>query len=311
MACIGHQKGKRMRALRIVLPSIVLSSFVVMVSAAAAVETVTPVIDSPPMRCATVKGDDPMSPRVVPNLSAGIEELQANHFARAAAHFRPLAEDGNVDAERNLGALLLREGCNIPTDKKAGLSWLLKAAEKHDAEAQFLYAQALMYGNGTPEDDKGALQWAKRAANAGYMQAQVLVGYIYFAGRGVPIDKHDGIVWTVKAAEQGAPVGLSNLAKCYLKGEGVAKDLNRAMFLMAAAQQRIPPGQFQLITRFNQTRYTIARQLSVEQVRSIEKEAEKWAPGAGSLANVLADAEHWTPASKKQTGEHAADLETN
>lgn len=299
-----------MRVLKCALPGFVLSGLFVMSSAAAAVEASTPLLVSPPLRCSAVKGDDPISPRIVPNLSVGIAELQANHFARAAAHFRALAEDGNVEAQRYLGSLLLREGCNIPTDKQAGLSWLLKAAEKHDVDAQFFYAQALLNANGTPEDDKGALLWAKRAANGGQMQAQVLVGYMYFAGRGVKADWREGVVWTAKAAEQGAPVGLSNLAKCYLKGQGVPKDLNRAMFMIAAAQQRIPPGQYQLVQRFNLTRYAIAYQLSVEQVHNIEKDAEKWAPGRGSLAYVLTDAEHWTPDSKKQTGEHA-DLETN
>jgi len=249
----------------------------------------------PSRRCTAIEGDNPNDPKVVPNMVAGREELQANHYARAAAHFRSLAEDGNVEAMRELGNLLMRDGCNIPTDKATGLSWLRKAAEKDDAHAQFSYAQALLHGTGTPEDDKGAVLWAKRSAKTDLAAAEVLLGYLYFAGRGVKANPHEGIVWTVKAAEQGAPVALSNLAKSYLNGVGVAKDLHQAMFLIALASERIPPTQYQLMSRFSQTRYAIASKLSVEEAKAIEKDAEKWAPGKGALAKVLTDAEKWSP----------------
>jgi TPR repeat protein len=283
-----------MRGLKAVLSGGVVIGLT-LVAAQAAITPPVADYSVPARRCTPIEGDNPAEPKVVPNLAAGREELQAFHYARAAAHFRSLAEDGNVEAMRDLGTLQLRDGCNIPTDKATGLSWLRKAAEKNDAQAQFLYAQALLRGNGTPEDDKGALQWAKRAAKTDLAPAEVLVGYLYFAGRGVKANQHEGIVWTVKAAEQGAPVGLSNLAKSYLAGRGVNKDLHQAMFLIAAAIQRIPPNQYQLTSRFNQTRYSIASKLSVEEAHAIEKDAEKWAPGKGSLAKVLADAEKWTP----------------
>jgi TPR repeat protein len=244
-------------------------------------------------KCIPVKGDDATTPKIIPNLNVGREELRQNHFQRAAAHFSALAEGGNIEAEREYGQLLLREGCNIPTDKKAGASWLHKAAKKQDAIAQFAYAGVLLYGNGADVDEREAMVWAKRAATAGNPQAQVLVGYLYTAGRGVKMDKHEGIVWAVKAAEQGAPVALSNLAKSYLMGEGVPKNLHQAMVLITTAIERIPPNQYALNSKFQLTRYAIAHLLSVEEVRAAEKEAEKWSPGPDSLAKVLSDAGNW------------------
>lgn len=282
------------------------SAAVFLVNAAAVAADVNVVASDRPAtpRCMTVKGDDASTPKVIPNLNVGREELRQNHFQRAAAHFHALAEDGNVEAEREYGQLLLRDGCNIPTDKKAGVSWLRKAAGKQDAVAQFAYAEALLYGNGTDVDEREAVVWAKRAAKAGNPQAQVLTGYLYTAGRGVKTDKHEGIVWAVKAAEQGAPVALSNLAKSYLMGEGVPKNLHQAMVLIAAAIERVPPSQYALSSKFQLTRYAIAHLLSVEEVRAAEKEAEKWSPGPDSLANVLSDAGNWKAGATSSGAEH-------
>jgi len=241
-------------------------------------------------------GDKPTDlPKVVPNYSAGEEALAAGNLRLAVAHLRPLAEDGNAKAQSSLGEILLRGGCGVTADKPEGAKWLRKSAEAHDSTGEYLYSQALMDGDGVDPDDKAAFDWARRAGKAGVPQAQVSVGYFYFAGRGVKQDYKQGIRWTVMAGEQGAPVGLSNLAKCYLQGNGVPKDLHRAMFFISLAMQRVPPMQWQMTQRFTQTRYAIARGLSVEDTKKIEQDSEKWSPGKGSLADVLADSEKWTP----------------
>jgi len=151
------------------------------------------IITSPVPKCAPNPADNPDDPKITPNLAAGREELEAGHYLRAAAHFRPLAEDGKAEAQRLLGTILMREGCNVPTNKVEGAKWYRKAAEHHDAEAQFLYAEALLHAIGVSEDDEGAALWARKAAKDGSAQAQVLLGYLYFTGRGVKTDLHEEI----------------------------------------------------------------------------------------------------------------------
>lgn len=236
------------------------------------------------------------APKIVPNYSAGREAWLSGKLSLAAAHFRPLAEDGDAKAQTALGQILMQGGCGVTANKAEAANWLRKAAEAHDTTAEHLYAMALMNGDGVPQDDASAFTWAKRSAEAGVSQAQVTVGYLYSTGRGVKKNRQQGIRWAVMAAEQGAPVALSNLAKSYSSGDGVPKDLHRAMFLIATALQRVPPSQWQLSQRFLQTRYTIAHQLSVEDTKKIEQDAEKWSPGKGSLADVLADSEKWSAA---------------
>lgn len=273
-----------------------------MVWAPAHADVVTTPLVTPAPICRPSPGDEVTDLKIKPSLGAAHEELQASHFLRAISLLRPLAEDGNVEAQRLLGDVLMRPGCNFPTDKTEAANWLRKAAEKHDVQAEFLYGQAVLHGTGVAADDKAAFDWIKRAAKAGDMRSQTSLGVLYYTGRGVKADVREAINWTVSAAEQGAPAALSNIAKSYLNGNGVRKDLRRAMFFIAAAQQRIPPVQYQFMQRLQQTRYTIVRQLSVEDVKKIEQDAEKWSPGKGSLADVLADADKWSPDEAVQTG---------
>jgi hypothetical protein len=232
-------------------------------------------------------------PKLTPNFSAGQEAWLAGKLALAVTNFRPLAEDGDAKAQGVLGQILLHGGCGVTADKPEGIKWLRKSAQAHDVTGEYLFAQALLNGDGVQEDDATAFDWAKRSALKGNPPAQVGVGYLYFTGRGVKRDYQQAIRWTVMAGEQGAPVALSNIAKSYLSGSGIPKDLHRAMFWISAAIARVPPNQWQMTQRFLQTRYTIARQLSVEDVKKIEQESEKWSPGKGSLADVLADTEKW------------------
>lgn len=261
---------------------------------ASAEVTVTTTIST---KCESNSADTVRGLKETPSIAAAREELDGRRFKRAVALLSPMAEAGNAEAQRMLGALLVRQGCNIPTDKEAGAEWLRKAAEGKDVPAAFLYARALLNGTGVKQDDVAAVEWTRRAAIAGYPEAQVQLGYFYFTGRGVEKNAHEAIGWTVRAGEQGAPMALSNIAKSYMSGNSLPKDLHRAMYFIAAAAQRIPPGQPQMTSRINQTRYAIARQLSVDDVHSIEKDAEKWSPGKGSLSGVLKDSDNFKPTS--------------
>jgi hypothetical protein len=106
-------------------------------------------------------------------------------------------------------------------------------------------------------------------------------------GRGVEMDRYQAIMWWVRAAEKGAPFALSNIARAYSTGNALPKDSVKAMFWMLAAWQRMTPAQHnQVAQNFN----NIVRQVSVDDGRRIGEQAQKWAPGPGSLDTVLDDA---------------------
>ena len=81
-------------------------------------------------------------------LVEGIQAISKGDFKQALVELQPLAEQGNADAQFNLG---------------------------------------LMYFNGTgvPQDDQVALKWFRRSADQGNGFAQFALGNMYYMGRGV------------------------------------------------------------------------------------------------------------------------------
>lgn len=90
-------------------------------------------------------------------------------YAEAVRQFRPLAEQGDAEAQANLGS-------------------------------------AYAVGGGVPKDSAQAFYWHSKAARQGYAPAQMLLGLAYANGDGVPQDRSQAIFWWRKAAAQGDPV---------------------------------------------------------------------------------------------------------
>jgi len=98
---------------------------------------------------------------------AGFDEGMAAYdrgdYATAIRELRPLAEQGNADAQFNLGVM---------------------------------YANGL----GGPQDYSRAVKWYRKAAEQGYAQAQYYLGLIYEDGLSVPQDHLKAHVWFNLAA---------------------------------------------------------------------------------------------------------------
>ncbi len=57
---------------------------------------------------------------------------QRGDYATAIRKFRPLAEQGNAEAQFNLGGMY-RQGRGVPQDDAEAMKWYRKAAEQGDA----------------------------------------------------------------------------------------------------------------------------------------------------------------------------------
>jgi TPR repeat protein len=127
-------------------------------------------------------------------LAGALEDGQAAYnrgdYATAVALFRPLAEQGNADAQNNLG---------------------------------WMYDQ----GSGVKQDFKEAMKWYRLAAEQGAARAEYSLGVLYYNGRGVPKNLQDAVKWYRMAAAQGDPKAQYNLGFMYANGEGVPKNLPR------------------------------------------------------------------------------------
>ena len=228
-----------------------------------------------------------VEPPVTPNIAAGTFAARNRNFALARANFRPLAEQGDADAERAMGQLLM-QNCTGMQDKAAAVGWLTKAADAGNVAAQNQLARAYLLGLGVPQDDGKAFALYSKTAAGGNALGETELGYLYFTGRGVAQDRYQGLQWSVKAAEQGQAVALGNIGRVYLKGEVVERDTDRAAYFLALANQRATPEERNDLMV---TSREIRAAVSVDDLAREAKRAERWSPGPGSLKSVLSDAE--------------------
>ena len=132
--------------------------------------------------------------------------------------FRPLAEQGLVQAQYNLG-LLCHEGQGGPRDYVAAALWYRKAAEQGVALAQAGLGLLYDEGLGVPQDFAEAAKWYRMAAEQGVALAQTGLAFMYARGDGVV--QSDGLAqtWLYRAAAgeraadgERSSLGLSALA---------------------------------------------------------------------------------------------------
>ncbi len=99
-------------------------------------------------------------------MKAGEEAYLRGDYATAFKEFRPLAEQGDADAQFVLGTMYLR-------------------------------------GRGVPQDYNEAVRWYRLAAAQGFTMAQYNLGVSYAKGRGVLEDYVQAYMWFSLAAAQG------------------------------------------------------------------------------------------------------------
>lgn len=88
-------------------------------------------------------------------------------------------------------------------------------ADQGDANAQINLGALYDNGKGVPEDAAAAVKWYRLAALQGNRQAQYYLGLMYAAGRGVPLDVSSAAKWYFKAAQQGLAGAQFNLGLLY------------------------------------------------------------------------------------------------
>ena len=84
-------------------------------------------------------------------------------YATAYRLFRPLAEQGDVAAQTNLG-ILYYTGQGVTQDYAAAVSWYRKAADLADAQAQFNLGLMYAKGQGVTQDYVQAHKWFNLSA---------------------------------------------------------------------------------------------------------------------------------------------------
>ena len=130
----------------------------------------------------------------VNHFDIGLKAYQNKNYKVALKNFKPLAEQGNANAQFNLG-LMYNYGHGVPQDYKQAVYWYKKSTEQGNAKAQNNLGAMYYNGQGVPQDTKQAIHWFTKSAKQGNADAQSILGAMYGAGQGVPQDFVIAYVW--------------------------------------------------------------------------------------------------------------------
>jgi TPR repeat protein len=97
------------------------------------------------------------------------------------------------------------KGRGVRQDYKAAADWYRKAADQGNPNAQTNLGVLYAEGRGVPRDDTVASTWFRKAADQGNGRAQYNLGIIYSNGGGFLHDDTAAEHWFRKAADQGVP----------------------------------------------------------------------------------------------------------
>jgi TPR repeat protein len=106
----------------------------------------------------------------------GVASYEAGDFQTALQHWRPLAENNDLAALRNIGHLY-RRGLGVERDPQKAANYYLRAAELGFAPAQFNLAMMQLSGDGIAANREEGSLWMQAAADQNYQPAVVWVAY--------------------------------------------------------------------------------------------------------------------------------------
>ena len=175
--------------------------------------------------------------------------IESQNYATALEQLRPLAREGNPDANNLLGQMY-ENGWGVEADEEEaarlyriganqghldsvtslrGLqnkafaveySQLLPLAEAGNSEAQNRVGEMLEFGQGVDRDKQSAFEWYQRAADQGEVSAWHNLGRSYNFGTGVEQDFEAAEDWYRQAADRGYTQSLFFLGTLYATDHG-------------------------------------------------------------------------------------------
>lgn len=120
-------------------------------------------------------------------------------------------------------------------DYPAALQEFKAAAEQGDRQAQVNLGNLYMKGLGVEQDYAAAERYYRQAAERGDPVGQSKLGILYYYGLGLDKNPDEAAVWFTKAAEQGEPGAAAVLGSMYAAGEGVIRDNVKAYYWYSLA----------------------------------------------------------------------------
>ena len=189
-------------------------------------------------------------------LNAGLAALKRDHYATALRSWLPLAEEGDPEAQANVG-YMYEEGLGVSQQYDVAVSWYEKAAASGSMQANHNLGMIYAEGKGTPQSWVRALRYFEEAASD-IPASRYMIGYTYFQGEGNIQNRPRAFREFMDAALDGYSDAQYMIAFMYLDGSGVPKqpiqayvwaslahgnNQTQAAELVDAASNRISSGQ--------------------------------------------------------------------
>ena len=111
----------------------------------------------------------------------GLAAAQRGDFATALQEIRPLAEQGDAEAQYWF-CIMYREDWAGPKNNAEAVKWCRKAAEQGLAAAPY-------------RNNAKAMEWYRKAAEQGHPSAYTSIGLMYQRGAGVPVNYIKAYMW--------------------------------------------------------------------------------------------------------------------
>ena len=154
--------------------------------------------------------------------------------AEAFGWYQRAANEDHGPAQYWLG-VLYEFGLGVGVDLDTATGWyqraaesLKQAADREDAEAQFLLGEMLLRARGIPEDKPEAMKWFLKAARQEHGEAQYRLAMLYHNGWGVDQNIAKAVGWYTAAAQLGHEKAQYRLAEMFRKGDVIEKDYAEA-----------------------------------------------------------------------------------
>ena len=204
----------------------------------------------------------------------GMDAYKRKDYKEAFRLWKQLAEQGNVEAQYNLGVIYYH-GQEVPQDYKEAVRWFRLSAEQGNADAQTDLGSMYANGTGVLQDYKEAVKWYRLAAEQGDALAHFNLGSMYHEGQGVPQDYKEAVKWYRLSAEQGYAQAQKELGLLYFKGEGVLQDyaLAHMWFNICAAGEKDDWKEDCM-----EARTRVQRKMTPQQIEKAQEMARNWKP---------------------------------
>lgn len=112
---------------------------------------------------------------------------------QAANWYRMAAEQGSIDGELHLAALLRDGGKGLPRNMEEAARWYRKAAEAGNVKAQATLGVLYSMGQGVPHNDVEAYFWLDVAAHAAGPDQQKYAANRQMIGTHITTDELEGL----------------------------------------------------------------------------------------------------------------------